>query len=216
MLISVHIPKTSGTSFGLLLRQRFGAALLEDYDDRPLSRGTVPRIASAVGHWPLLARRLAGYQAVHGHFLALKYLPLRAPMVTWLRHPAQRAVSRYEHYRREVAAGRPLQPVAGLRPGLTLEEFSRLPRFRNTCAKFLRGVPRGRVACYGFAEDVAGSLARMQQVLGLDLGASLHANANPANAGRPYALEPAQERSLLALNAEDYRLWCWAREREGL
>jgi hypothetical protein len=215
MLISIHIPKTAGTSFGALLRQRFGTGLLEDYEDRPLARAAVPRLAQAVAQWPASHRRLAGYDAVHGHFLALKYLPVRGDVVTWLRHPAQRVVSRYEHYRRDVAAERRLPPVAGLRPGLTLDEFSRIPRFRNTCAKYLRGFPRQRVACYGFSEDVAEGLARMQRVLGLELGPSLHANANPAKSGSHYLLEPSQERRLIALNAQDYRLWCWAREREG-
>lgn len=216
MLISIHIPKTAGTSFGALLRRRFGTALLEDYQDRPMARAPWSRIAHAAAQWPVSRRRLAGYQAVHGHFLALKYLAVPGDVVTWLRHPAQRMVSRYEHYLRDVAVGRPLQPVAGLRPGLTLEEFSAIPRFRNTCAKYLRGFPRQRVACYGFSEDVAEGLARMQRVLGLELGPAPHANANPAKAGARYELEPSQERRLIALNAADYRLWCWAHEREGI
>ena len=215
MLISIHIPKTAGTSFGLLLRQRFGEGLLEDYQDRPLAHPPLPRLAHAVAQWPGARRRLAGYQAVHGHFLALKYRTVPGAVVTWLRHPAQRVVSRYQHYLRDVEAGRPLQPVAGLRPGLTLDEFSQLPRFRDTCSKYLRGFPRERVACYGFSEDVAEGLARMQRVLGLALGPAPRANANPLKAGRSYELEPAQERRLIALNAGDYRLWCWARDREG-
>lgn len=215
MLISIHIPKTAGTSFGGLLRQRFGTALLEDYDDRPLAWAAVPRIAQALRQWPDARARVHGYDAVHGHFLALKYRSVPGDVVTWLRHPAQRVVSRYEHYLRDVADGRPLQPVAGLRPGLTLDEFSRIPRFRNTCAKYLRGFPRQRVACYGFSDDVAEGLARMQRVLGLDLGPAERANANPTKSGSLYVMEPSQERRLIALNAQDYRLWCWAREREG-
>ncbi len=216
MLISIHIPKTAGTSFGALLRQRFGAGLLEDYGDRPMSRASAPRIAGALVRMPGGAIRLRGFQAVHGHFLALKYVGTRGDVVTWLRHPAQRVVSRYEHYLRDVVAGLPLQPVDGLRPGLSLEEFSRIPRFRNTCAKFLRGFPRNRIACYGFSEDVPEGLKRMHRVLGLDLGPSLHTNANPAKTGSLYSLEPSQERALIDLNAEDYRLWSWAREREGI
>lgn len=216
MLISIHIPKTAGTSFGVLLRQRFGDRLLEDYGDRPLARPVAPRIAQALARLPLGPVRVARFDAVHGHFMALKYLLVRGDVVTWLRHPAQRIISRYEHYRRDVAAGRPLQPVEGLRPGLTLEEFSRIPRFRNTCAKYLRGFPRRRVACYGFSEDVAEGLARMQRVLGLQLGPLPHANANPGKADPHYAMDTATEHALIALNAEDYRLWCWAREREGV
>lgn len=215
MLISIHIPKTAGTSFGLLLKQHFGDRLLEDYQDRPLAHTALPRLAHALAAWPGNGRRLGGYEAVHGHFLGLKYLPVRGHVVTWLRHPVQRVLSRYGHYLRDVDAGRPLQPVSGLRPGLRLDEFARLPRFRDTCSKYLRAVPDRRVAVYGFSEDMEASLARMRRVLGLPLGQAPQANTNPARPGGRYELDSAQERDLLRLNAADYRLWNRAREREG-
>lgn len=216
VLISIHIPKTAGTSFGTMLQQHFGAALLRDYEDRPLSHPPLPRLATALAAVPRARSRLEGYQAVHGHFLALKYAAVRGDFVTWLRHPAQRVVSRYQHYLRDVAEGRTLQAVAGLRPGLSLEEFARIPRFRDTCSKYLRGFPRTRIACYGFSEDMAEGLARMRARLGLELGPLVRTNANPGKQADAYRLEPALERSLLALNAADYRLWQWAREREGV
>lgn len=216
MLISIHIPKTAGTSFGRMLRQKFRDALLEDYADTPLSHASLPRIGRALASMPAAAAKARRFQAVHGHFLAIKYLPVKGHVVTWLRHPAQRVVSRYEHYLRDVAEGRPLQNVSGLHPGLTLEEFSLIPRFRNTCAKYLWGYPRQRVDCYGLSENMASSLAHMQNKLGLALGPVQLTNANPDKQSSEYRLEPSQERALLALNAQDYRLWCWAREREGL
>ena len=52
MLISVHIPKTGGTSFGAMLARHFGPRLLRDYDDRPLSHGGLARLSMAVfGMW---------------------------------------------------------------------------------------------------------------------------------------------------------------------
>lgn len=231
MLISIHIPKTAGTSFGVLLRQAYGARLLQDYADRPLASSPLPRLACAYAGRLGAQRRLQGHDAVHGHFLALKYAHVPGNMVTWLRHPAQRVVSRYEHYRRDVDESRPLHAVRGLRPGLSLEEFSRIPRYRDTCAKYLRWVPWSRIACFGFSEDMDEGLARMRRVLGPELDrlqatglaldglseASLpYVNANPGKATRAYELEPAVERALLALNAQDYRLWNWARDREGV
>jgi hypothetical protein len=215
MLISVHIPKTAGTTFGALLSQHYGPALLRDNDDRPLSHPAVPRLARAIASLPLGPRRLRGYQAVHGHFLPLKYLATRGDVVVWLRDPVQRMVSRHEHYLRDVEAGRPLQRVLGLRPGLDLAAFIEIPRFHNSCAKYLRGFPRERIACFGFSEDMAEGLARMRNRLGLDLGPAVRENANPSNAGRGYEIPAAIERRIIALNREDLRLWHWAREREG-
>jgi len=216
MLISIHIPKTAGTAFGQLLRDAYGDRLLLDYGDRPLAHPAPVRLWQAWARSLRAPRSLAGFEAVHGHFMALKYARVEAPVVTWLRHPAQRVVSRYEHYRRDVAAGRPLPSVSGLRPGLDLDAFSRIPRFRNTCAKYLRGFPRQRVTCFGFSEDMAEGLSRMRRTLGIELGPALQSNANPEKTAAHYPLDATTERRLVRLNAEDYRLWSWAREREGV
>lgn len=215
MLISVHIPKTAGTTFGTLLSQRYGPGLLKDYADRPLSHPAAVRLGHAAACIPLAARRLHGYQAVHGHFLPLKYLATRGEVVVWLRDPVQRMVSRYEHYLRDIAAGRPLQRVPGLRPGLDLAAFVEIPRFHNTYAKYLRGFPRDRVACFGFSEDMDEGLARMRRRIGLELGEAGRENSNPARADRRYDVPAAIERRIAALNREDLGLWHWAHDREG-
>ena len=216
MLISVHIPKTAGTAFGALLEARFGARLLKDYEDHPLSHPPLRRITSSLGQLPLARRRLHGYDAVHGHFLALKYLAARGDVVTWLRDPVQRAVSRYEHYRRDVVEGRPLQAATGLKPGLTLEDFVEIPSFHNTYAKYFRGFPLHRVRCFGFSEDMAEGLGRMKRSLGLELGTAVRVNANPFKDEAHYEIPDTIQRRVIALNGADYRLWQWAHEREGV
>jgi hypothetical protein len=216
MLVSVHIPKTGGTAFGELLASHFGPSLLQDYDDRPLSHPAAWRLASAIARIPAQPARLAGYRAVHGHFLAVKYLAARGDVVTWLRDPAQRVLSRYHHYLRDVAAGRELQRVAGLRPGLELAEFIELPRFQDTMAKYFSGFPLRRVRCFGFSDDMAEGLARMHRLLGLDLGPPDVVNANPSRDGDGYDIPEALRRRIEKLNAGDYRLWNEARSREGV
>jgi len=216
MLISVHIPKTGGTAFGALLARRFGQRLLRDYDDRPLSHPAPARLAAAVAAIPVQPWRLRGYDAAHGHFLALKYLAVRGDVVTWLRDPAQRVLSRYHHYLRDVAEGRELQDVAGLRPGLSLEEFIALDRFRDTMAKYFRGFPLRRVRCFGFSEDMPEGLARMRRALGLELGAPERINANPGAVHAGYDVPEALRRRIERLNPGDYRLWYEARSREGV
>jgi hypothetical protein len=216
MLISVHIPKTGGTAFGELLAARFGPRLLRDYDDRPLSHPSAVRLGRAMARMPFQPARVAGFDAAHGHFLALKYLAVRGDVVTWLRDPAQRIVSRYHHYRRDVAEGRPLQRVAGLRAGLELAEFIELSRFRDTMAKYFAGFPLRRVRCFGFSEDMPEGLARMHRMVGLELGPPVLANANPARERPEYDIPEALRRRIEKLNPGDYRLWNEARAREGI
>jgi hypothetical protein len=76
MIVSIHIPKTAGTSLQDDLTQIFGDRLLRDYDDWPES--TTPeatannerRRAAMLADAGLITER---YDAIHGHFLAGKY-----------------------------------------------------------------------------------------------------------------------------------------------
>ncbi len=71
MLISVHIPKSAGTTFRNLLQHHFGCRLYLDYGDRPLAPNY---------RWRMFKKRwqqgknenatLSTYESVHGHFVA--------------------------------------------------------------------------------------------------------------------------------------------------
>src|SRR5580658_6212049 len=96
MLVSIHIPKTAGTSFGLCLMKSFGGSMQLDYapglfqDDRALDRKR-GAMRYALGLQPKDYKDVA---CIHGHFLGLKYNLLAEQMpcafVTWLRHPVER------------------------------------------------------------------------------------------------------------------------------
>ena len=209
-LISVHIPKTAGTAFGELLEGHYGARLLKDYADAPLGHGRAVRVATALCRSMVTPARLAGFDAVHGHFLPLKYRWTRGPVVTWLRDPAQRLMSRYQHFLRAGTT----HPAPGLRPGMDFEAFVEVPRFQNTYSQYFAGFPLERVAFFGFTEDMDEGLARLEERLGLALGQARVANANPARAEAAYDIPAPLLRRIQALHRADYRLVEWARARE--
>ena len=101
MLISVHLPKTAGTSFERSLRQHFGAQLERRYADKPLHHHPLRRNLRAAREGLCGRRRqeAASPACVHGHFLPLSYrhLARRADVrfVTWLREPIDRLLSHY-------------------------------------------------------------------------------------------------------------------------
>lgn len=88
-LISVHVPKTAGTTFGKLLVQIYGEELVrKDYTD--LDTREFP----------------SEVRVVHGHFSVGKYHNLfpEAHRVAWIRHPVAWILSVY-HYAKHIARG---------------------------------------------------------------------------------------------------------------
>lgn len=91
MLVSVHIPKTGGTSLLHILKRKFGKRLLLDYPDvEAPKRG---KFRSFLRGSPL---------AVHGHIPASKYDGRR---ITFLRDPVERRISAYHYIYRAYGLG---------------------------------------------------------------------------------------------------------------
>jgi hypothetical protein len=86
-LISIHIPKTGGTTFLELLSKHYGNRLLLDY-------GLSGEEGSSKINQGL-------YGCVHGHFIADKYKSVkRGEYVFWLRNPLQRLFSQYYFWKK--------------------------------------------------------------------------------------------------------------------
>ena len=197
MLISLHLPKTAGTSFRALLEAHYGDRLLADYADRPLHETTAARRARAVraGIGLLLhADRLRGVDAVHGHFLAIKYSLWSGGSgwrrVTWLRDPVERLASHYHYWCRSFDADTagPLH-CRMMEEDWSLERFCLGPELRNVYRQFLWGVPLARLDFVGITEHYATDAEDFaRRVLGLSewplSQSSETENANPAATAR--------------------------------
>ena len=103
LLISLHMPKTAGVSFGAALQEYFGQRYLGDYSDFPLNTPTLERHRQAID--ACLHAKDGDFKdvsCIHGHFLPAKYLLLadRRPcrFITWLREPVARLVSHYHYW----------------------------------------------------------------------------------------------------------------------
>jgi hypothetical protein len=185
MIVSVHIPKTAGTSLRVGLEQALGARLLLDYGDRPLARSVeddARRARSAAEVRADPDRLVRDYDAVHGHFLASKYLPLgeRARFAVFLREPVTRTLSQYRHWRRAPNAPNPI--AARIRDGeVGPADLAEMPEYRHIYADFLGGIDLARFAFVGLAEQYDTSLALFRAVFGIDLPV-LHENAGSGRA----------------------------------
>jgi len=163
VLISLHLPKTAGTSFLGLLEAVYGDELLRDYRDRPINRSVAARrlraLAGCLRH-AAPPPRVQAARCIHGHFLPLKYalLPAREGrhFVVWLRDPVERLASHYHYWYRSynpLDAGRLHRQVVEER--WTLERFCLGPELRNIYSAFLWGFPLSRFDFVGITEHYA-------------------------------------------------------------
>jgi len=214
LLVSLHLPKTAGTSFASSLEAAFGAGYRPDYADLPMQAGRWHRRVHAVRSGLALRDGLpSAITCVHGHFLPLKYrLALtrrHARYITWLRDPVERVVSHYHFWRRDYDGRDPAQPLRNrmLREDWSLERFVLGPELRNVYSEYLWGFPVSRFAFIGITERYATDL---EWFAARHLGGSAVAAtalANPERGGEPYLLDPGLRRRIERHHHADMALY---------
>lgn len=213
MIISLHMPKTAGTSLAKVLQTRFGPRLLLDYGDWPINTPVVTRHQKALSD--AIRNKTAdfsGHDCIHGHFLPTKYLPLqasgRAIFVTWLRDPLERMVSHYNGWLRNLNPA----PAAVLHREVlqdewTLEQFCFSEELQNFYAQFLWSFP---VSCFdfiGITENFSEDLGFFtRRYLDTKLVETPHANQAPVKTA-PALLTNAFRKQFEDFHAEDYRIY---------
>jgi len=100
LLVSVHLPKTAGTSFAASLEEIYGSKLLRDYSDIPINTPAYERNKMALQAGICNAEKdFRDVECIHGHFLPVKYLLFsdkrQTTFVTWMRNPVERVLSHY-------------------------------------------------------------------------------------------------------------------------
>ncbi len=218
-LLSIHIPKTGGSSFQKSLQALYGedAVLRLDFTVRDTAEG--PRmVATNRTSQELLDQIYSEEQlsptirVLHGHFHYQNFvrffdLPENARVVTWLRHPIARIVSNYHYlvasFHREVQHT-PLSSKLFKRLVKSLPEFAAQPRDVNLYSDYLRGRRLSEFDFVGIIEAYDSELDRLGSILGM--GEVTHFKVNRAAKPAP-ALLPQQEIALQAHNSENLDIY---------
>ncbi len=159
MLVSVHLPKTAGSSFFAELNRHFDNQVVNDVADLPLHKPAWQRRANALKHrW--FAAPTVDIACIHGHFLPYKYAGAEnATFITWLRDPIDRLISHYYYWQQtytpEVA---PLHRRV-VEENWTLDDFCLSTEMRNIYSEFLWRFPLSRFAFVGITECYEEDLA---------------------------------------------------------
>jgi hypothetical protein len=191
VLISVHIPKTAGTSFLTAIESYYGERLLRDYSDMPINRGGVDRNLHAVRLClsnTLFSPLDNNTACIHGHFLPMKYRYLRTKsqkrFIVWMRDPVERIFSHYYYWVRNynpADAGNLHRRV--VEEEWSLERFCLSNEMRNIYSKFFWCFPIRHFGFIGITEYYDTEIEYLsREILNIPID-ELKVNTNPHKIG---------------------------------
>ena len=167
-LISLHIPKTAGTSFRLILESVYGSNEVMRVD-LPIDD---PKLK--VNKEDYNSDRLPKAKVIHGHFnyelLSSEVrLPDQVPIVTWVRDPVERVISNYFYLSDRLESildekNRGVNILSKLKRNL--KEYAQCEINRNRQSKFLKGLNLDDITFIGVVENFEEEIKVLAKILG--------------------------------------------------
>lgn len=165
-LISIHVPKSGGTSFRASLDQVYGSEAVQTaYVDRALRQRLIIR---------------PGVRVLHGHINLTDYQRLildypefiDLPLVSWIRNPIERVISEYFYMRgvlqNQLQAYENETPTLKNRMIRSIDEFALHHGSRNAFSRFinLEHIKMGKYVFIGEVEDYSNDFDKLRMKFG--------------------------------------------------
>ncbi len=212
MVISVHVPKTAGTTFRFILKALHRDRLKLDYGPETLLSSELIRDAfyaeerSDPAALLREAYRSGRVHCIHGHFFASKYYAIfpDAEFIFWSRDPAERVISEFFHHRRHRQPGNPVN--RGVYEGyVNIWEFAKQEEVRNFQSRMIRGVPPENISFIGACEHFEDSINAFSRKTRMGIDAARVKSLN-CNDRKPLLNDSRLRKYIQKLNREDQRL----------
>lgn len=206
-IISVHTPKTGGTSIRTALANAFGAAFAVDYSEDPADP-TSPRQLDPEQYFSRNRGLPVGIRCLHGHFHPAQFNLEDTFLFTLLRHPVDNIISIYFFWKALPPQGQPLHDYF-LSRGMDILAMARLPLLRHLYSRtYFGGFDMTRFDLVGRHEARAAALDKLSQVAGVAIDTSVQVNVTGVSAEREKLLaDGARMQQLHDILDEDIRFY---------
>ena len=165
-LVSIHIPKTAGTSFRHTLVKEYGA-------DKVCRLDIDPNKVHSEQRYFLENILTNDIQVLHGHMpydCLIKNFNIsqNIPVITWLRNPVDRVISNYMYLSKRLEEeldekGKNLNILSKMKRSLL--EYATNEVNRNRMSKFLHGLELEKLTFIGFIENYSEDLKQLAQLM---------------------------------------------------
>ncbi|RMF03184.1 MAG: hypothetical protein D6772_02465 [Bacteroidetes bacterium] len=208
-LVSLHIPKTAGTSFRNTLYSEYGRKSVLRVDVRIRKEPIIEIEQKLID--PSSPRLPDGIRVVHGHFRVVdlhRHFPVTKglPMITWLRDPVERVLSNYYYLSKRLReeVGNNAQALSLIkRLERSLIEYARRRPNRNRMTQFLEGTKLEDYLFVGIQEHYSEDIKALSQLMGWKTAKEYNFNASKKDRN----IDPAILEEIKALNSEDVALY---------
>ncbi|MDX2186054.1 MAG: sulfotransferase family 2 domain-containing protein [Opitutaceae bacterium] len=192
VIISIHIPRTAGTTFREIASERLGGRLVHHYY-RLMDHQMHP-----------IEEIPADAEMIHGHVRPTQMLALypHAALVTWLREPVARLISEYRFFRDHPDDANVLSKL--VHAGGTFMDFVEHPGAVNRMTWYLDGLPLKRFSFIGITEIFDQELDRLERTLGLSFRRYHKVNQSSTS---QVDLSVSERAHVEAINVADCRLY---------
>jgi len=202
-LVSLHIPKTAGTSFRNILREVYGKSHVVRLDIR--------RDIELNGKVFSGSRLKTGIKVIHGHFSYQELIDhfninKDIPVVTWIREPAERVISNYfylDHILKTKLHKEKKSMNILSRMQKSILEYAAVEANRNRMSKFLDGIEVKELSFIGFTEHYEEDLQYLGNLLNWDNYSVLKQNITEKKPD----VDPETLARIKELNASDYEIF---------
>ncbi len=205
-IISLHIPKTAGTSFRNILKNVYG-------NDQVACLNIETNGVIMLNEQLYYENKLPKVKVIHGHFvyetLLNKFtLPKQYKLITWVRDPVKRVISNFYYLESRLKElldeeRNNLNIISKLQR--TLIEFTRAEINRNRQVKFMTGSNLENFDFIGIYEFFESELLRLSSILNWNITPDLlHHNKTPE---RTSQLSDEILNEIRELNIEDVHIY---------
>ncbi|MEL6866384.1 MAG: sulfotransferase family 2 domain-containing protein [Bacteroidota bacterium] len=206
-LLSIHIPKTAGTSFYQILQQVYGQALSISFKRRDYKAlvQKYGRLENGISH---------DLRVLHGHFYYQELQDFQQshqiPTICWLRDPVQRVVSNYRFFKQGLR--NPLRnprnyEINKHRVEESLLTYAAIPENQNRMVSFLEGISLEELFFVGIQEHFKEDVQRLAQLLDWPKVQIPYLNRSESDHSLPEAIPADWLAKIRSWNAADVRLY---------